>query len=71
MEEIRGKVFRKTIVELDGKVFVECVFEECLLVYRGEPCEWENSRFQDCKLALEGKAHYTLQILPLRDPFSR
>jgi hypothetical protein len=40
MEEIRGEAFRAQTVRLDGKLFVNCDFENCLLTYGGAKCEW-------------------------------
>jgi hypothetical protein len=63
MEEIRGKAFRAQTVRLDGKLFVNCDFENCLLTYGGATCEWENTRFSNCQVVLDGAANNTLHIL--------
>lgn len=63
MEEIRGKAFRAKTVRLDGKLFVNCDFENCLLTYGGAKCEWENTRFSNCRVVFDGAAINTVHIL--------
>jgi hypothetical protein len=60
---IENETFRGDAVRLDGKKFLRCTFENCVLYYGGEPCEWENSRFVDCRIVIDGKAHNTIQVL--------
>jgi hypothetical protein len=36
MEEVKNKVYRQQTVGLDGKLFLDCSFEDCLLCYGGE-----------------------------------
>ena len=57
------KLFRNEKVRLDGQHFVNCKFEDCLLVYGGGHCEWENCQFKDCRLSMEGSANNTMQVL--------
>jgi hypothetical protein len=63
VEEIKGKVYRQETVRLDGKLFMDCSFEDCLLCYGGERCEWENTRFSNCRVVLDGLANNTVQVL--------
>ena len=45
---LEQKFFRGDAVRIDGKKFLRCaLFEDCVLYYGGERCEWENSRFLD------------------------
>lgn len=63
MEEVEGNEYRQETVRLDGKLFLNCSFEDCLLCYGGERCEWENTRFANCRVILEGSANNTVQVL--------
>jgi hypothetical protein len=63
MDEIRDKSFRNETVRLDGMLFVNCSFEDCLLHYGGGRCEWEATRFSNCRVVLDGRANNTVQIL--------
>ena len=63
MDEVRDKVYRRETVRLDGKLFLNCTFEDCLLCYGGERCEWEDTRFENCRVVLDGPADNTMQVL--------
>jgi hypothetical protein len=63
MEIIENRTFRKETVNLDGKHFVRCIFEGCLLLYSGERCEWEETTFSSCQITLQGTASHVLQVL--------
>jgi hypothetical protein len=63
MNEVRNEKFQQEAIRLDGKLFVDCVFEACLLHYGGDQCEWERSRFSNCRLVLDGAANNTVQVL--------
>jgi hypothetical protein len=63
MEEFRDKVYRQETVRLDGKLFLNCSFEDCFLSYGGERCEWENTRFVNCRVVLDGSANNRVQVL--------
>jgi hypothetical protein len=63
MEEVKGKVYRQETVRLDGKLFLNCSFDDCLLGYGGERCEWEPTRFANRRVRLDGPANNTIQVL--------
>jgi hypothetical protein len=63
MEEVKGKVYRRETVRLDGKLFLNCSFEDCVLYYGGQPCEWEETRFANCRVVLDEAANNTVQVL--------
>lgn len=48
---------------MDGKRFLNCSFEDCLLHYGGEPCEWEDTRFSNCRVVLDNSAACAVQVL--------
>jgi hypothetical protein len=57
------KKFRNETVQLDGKLFVNCRFEDCLLTYSGATCEWEHSSFFNCRILLNRSASNTAEVL--------
>lgn len=63
MEEVKNKVFRSETVRLDGKLFLDCTFQDCVLTFGGERCEWENTTFSHCRVVLDGHANNTVQVL--------
>jgi hypothetical protein len=63
VETILGYNFRGKTVNLDDTLFVDCSFEDCLLVLAGGVCAWRNCRFNNCSVTLEGNASNTVQIL--------
>lgn len=63
MEEVKDKVYRQETVRLDGKLFYNCTFEDCLLCYGGERCEWENTRFANCRVVLDGPVTIQFKFL--------
>jgi hypothetical protein len=63
MEEVKDKVYRQETVRPDGKLFLNCSFEDCLLSYGGEWCEWEHTRFSNCRVLLDSGANNTVQVL--------
>jgi len=63
MDEVRGKSFRNEVVKLDGNLFINCSFENCVLQFSGDHCEWEHSHFANYRIVLDGKANNTIQVL--------
>ena len=63
MEEVRGKTFFGKKVQLDDKIFVDCSFDDCVLLYSGEKCEWQTTNFTNCRVVLDGAANNTVQVL--------
>ena len=58
-----NKDFRHETVQLDGKLFLNCRFENCLLTYGGAFCEWEGSTFFNCRILLNDSAGNTATVL--------
>ena len=63
METVRSLVETGTTVVLDGKYFIECELTRCTVVYLGGDFGWLDSKFQDCKLLLQGSADRTATLL--------
>ena len=61
--QIDGNTFVELTVVLDGHMFKNCHFEDCVLVYRGELTNLVNCRFIRCEVKLEGAADETLRWL--------
>jgi len=61
---IAGKTFREKHISLDGKRFVDCLFDRCRLDYAGGlPPDLSNCRFESCAFSFSGHAAYTLAFL--------
>ena len=52
-----------TTIAMDGKLFVNCTFTGCKLIYAGGDCEWRNTIFPNCQIELAGPALRTLNML--------
>jgi len=63
LEEISHVAFQKDKVRLDGKLFLNCSFEDCLLCYGGARSEWKDTKFANCRLLLDGAANNTVHVL--------
>lgn len=62
---VEGRRFRRKRVLLGGAGFVNCRFENCELVYDGQPVHLENNVFDACHWVFEGAAANTLMILQM------
>jgi hypothetical protein len=64
LQKIEDRRFvRGETVELDGSVFVNCVFDGCEIVYAGGETSWRDVTWLDCKLTFVGSANATIQVL--------
>jgi hypothetical protein len=59
----RNAKFVKEKVELDGKSFVRCRFEGCIIVLERGETELAGCTFKDCQLVLRGNAYTVGQII--------
>lgn len=50
-------------VELDGKSFIHCEFNGCLVVYGGGEVFWQDVTWKDCEFSFVGAANHTIQVL--------
>ncbi len=55
--------FRKQRVELDGKAFQHCEFEDCIIVLEQGDTEIHGCTFRNCHLVLQGNAYTVGQII--------
>ena len=57
--------FSNQKVELDGKSFLNCEFENCMIVLERGETEISGSRFKNCRLLLRGAAYTIGKIIHL------
>ena len=62
--QYRDKTFRNERVELDGKMFHNCEFDNCELVFTGDrPPTFSDNRFVDTVFVMTDHATRTLYLL--------
>jgi len=57
--------FSNEKVELDGKSFVHCDFENCMIILERGETEISGCTFKNCKLMLKGNAYTVGKIIKL------
>jgi hypothetical protein len=57
--------FSNQKVEIDGKSFLNCEFENCMIVLERGDTEISGSRFKNCRLLLRGNAYTIGRIIHL------
>jgi hypothetical protein len=57
--------FSNQKVELDGKSFYHCEFENCMIVLENGETDVSGSRFKNCRLLLRGNAYTIGKIINL------
>jgi hypothetical protein len=63
MEILENRSLTREYVVVDNKLFVNCRFEECLLIYAGGDYHARGCEFTHCSFRLEGPALRTLEFL--------
>jgi len=64
MDEIIGKTFDKVSEKLDGKIYKQCTFTNCTLVYSGGDLPvMDACRFDLCQWEFSDAANRTLNFL--------
>lgn len=62
--EIKNQIIRDQRVELDNKNFIDCKFDNCILVYKGENLfGLQGCGFRECNWVLEKYAGHTMRFL--------
>jgi hypothetical protein len=61
----KTSTFSKKRIELDGKAFDHCEFQDCLLVLEKGETEISGCSFKNCKLMLKGNAYTVEKIIKL------
>jgi hypothetical protein len=55
--------FSNQKVELDGKSFIHCEFQDCMIILETGETEVSGSTFKNCKLMLKGNAYTVGRII--------
>lgn len=64
LEHVRDQRFENERVEIDGKRFTSCTFEECELIYAGGDVEFGSGcRVENCRPEFSGPARRTVLLL--------
>lgn len=61
----KNSKFSNEKVELDGKSFVHCEFENCIIILERGETEVSGCSFKNCKLVLKGNAYTVGKIIKL------
>jgi hypothetical protein len=61
----RNSKFFNEKIELDGKSFIHCEFENCIIVLERGETEVSGCSFKNCKLMLKGNAYTVGKIIKL------
>ena len=62
-ENVIGRAFHKEVVSMDGRHFVDCTVDHCVLRYSGQPMILESTSFEACTFEFAGEAALTAQFL--------
>ena len=63
MQPVENKSASGETVVLDDKVFLNCTFTRCRLIFGGGDFQWENTHFIDCQIQFAGPADRTVNFL--------
>jgi hypothetical protein len=61
----KNSKFSNEKVELDGKSFIHCEFENCIIIVERGETEVSGCSFKNCKLMLKGNAYTVGRIIKL------
>lgn len=67
METITGLREKDKKIVLDGKLFVDCWFEDCTLLYAGGEYAWHDTKFVRCKIDFMGPASRVFNFMKTFD----
>lgn len=61
----KNSKFSNQKIELDGKSYIHCEFDNCIIILERGETELNGCRFQNCKLMLKGNAYTVGKIIKL------
>lgn len=61
----KNSKFSNEKIELDGKSYIHCEFDHCIIILERGETELNGCRFQNCKLMLKGNAYTVGKIIKL------
>ncbi|NWG03735.1 MAG: hypothetical protein HXY44_12860 [Syntrophaceae bacterium] len=61
----KSSKFSNQKIELDGKSFIHCDFNDCLMILERGETELSGCSFKNCKLLLKGNAYTVGKIIRL------
>jgi len=61
----KSSKFSNQKIELDGKSFIHCDFQNCLIILERGETELSGCSFKNCKLLLKGNAYAVGKIIRL------
>jgi ribosomal protein L37AE/L43A len=64
----RNAKFSNQKIELDGKSFIHCEFQDCITILERGETEISGCSFKNCKLMLKGNAYTVGRIIKLFTP---
>jgi hypothetical protein len=59
----KNRTFKNERVDLDGREFIQCEFEGCLIELERGDTELQGCKFKNCKLMLRGNAYKIAKII--------
>ncbi len=63
MITIEGQTKRGEKVCIDDKFLMNCVFENCEIIFTGGDFGWRDTRFINCRITFEGPATRSINFL--------
>ena len=63
MELIQGQTIEGELLSIDEKRFIDCVFIDCVLEYRGSPVSFTRTRTKGCRYVFFDSACSTVHFL--------
>jgi hypothetical protein len=61
----KNSKFSNQKIELDGKSYIHCEFNHCIIILERGETELNGCRFKNCKLMLRGNAYNVGKIIKL------
>jgi hypothetical protein len=63
MQSVEKQRLNGAVIFLDDKCFIDCVYDQCTLVFSGGDVSWFNSTFNNCKMQFSGAADRTVNLM--------